>query len=319
MKYVIFSPRNNSGGVIALHVLCKYLEEQGENAKIFYMNRYYYKKGRHLLYWLHYPVFLFRDRLFCFLTKLLGEGKIKKYKTNSIIGCKRKWLPFVGKNTIVIYPDLVYGNPLRAKKVVRWLLYFYGSFYPDADDSWGENFGKNDLVFCYRKIFNDKRLNPTERMLCTPFFDLDLYKRTNFGKRKGKCYIIRKGSNRTDLPNSFDGIIIDNLSEKEKVKVLNECEQCISYDTHTAYSTIAAICGCVSVVVPENGKTRADYLNGGEIGFGRAYGFDEKEIQYAVDTQSKAHDYYLQLNNEGKDSALRFICECEKYFFEEKK
>ena len=86
---------------------------------------------------------------------------------------------------------------------------------------------KNNLFVCYRQQFNDEVLNPDRYELHTPYFDLDLYRRSNYGDRHGICYIIRKGKNRDDLPNTFDGPIIDDMSEERKVEIFNECEKCI--------------------------------------------------------------------------------------------
>ena len=143
---------------------------------------------------------------------------------------------------------------------------------------------------------------------------MDLYKQTNFGERSGKCYVLKKGDWRVNPEDVQDGIVIDNLSEKEKVKVFNECEYCISYDTQTAYSGIAAICGCVSIIVPEQGKTREDYLSNGEVGYGCAYGFDDYEIEFARKTRSKVKEYYSKRNVQSKESVNQFIMECGKYF-----
>ena len=146
------------------------------------------------------------------------------------------------------------------------------------------------------------------------YYDLDLYKRTNYGHREGTCYIIRKGANRDDLPKSFDGPVIDDLPEREKVAVMNQCEFCVSYDMQTCYTSIAAICGCTSVMIPEKGKTWNDYKGPGEKHYGVALGFDEAEIEYAKETASKVLETYKQENQEGKDAAGKFAQECIKYF-----
>ena len=213
------------------------------------------------------------------IVKKLKKWFQQEYVFDEPIKCPSRILPYVDKDTIVVYPDVVYGNPLRAKKVVRWFL-FHNRF-PDSPDAYGDK----DLFFCYREIFNDYKLNPSCRKLCLSYFDQNLYKRTNFGERAGNCYIVRKGKNRKDLPKEFDGPVVDNLPENEKVKVFNRCKFCYDYDTQTFYDTIATVCGCIPIVVMEPGKTKADYVGKGDKDWGRAFGNSPEEIDKAVKTR----------------------------------
>lgn len=300
MKFVIVTPRQKWGGAIALHVLYQNLINSGHDATIFYTEVYSYKKSllKRINYWRKWL-------LYC-----LGDYKEQKKEPYDwpIKKVRRKYIPFVSKDTIVIYPDTVYGNPLKAKKVVRYFLY-YNRFSND-DNAYGDN----DLFICYRKQYNDWKLNPNGYELQTSYFDLDLYKRTNIGERHGTCYIIRKGKNRTDLPISFDGPIIDDMTEENKVSIFNSCERCISYDTQTAYSSIAAMCGCVSIVVPEKGKGRNDYLTDDDVVYGVAYGFSDDEIAYAMNTANRVKELYEKQNAKGIEEVKKFVNICEEYF-----
>lgn len=308
MKFVIVSPRQSAGGPIVLHALCKYLIELGYDSKIFYSEVWEYKQKNKYRYWCKWFRRTVRDAFKCFRARVLKQksSKLNGYIDESVRGCPRKYLPFVDDDTIVVYPEIMYGNPLNAKKVVRWFLY-----HNRFDDS---AYGEKDLFICYREVFNDWRLNPKGLILQTPYFDLDKYKQYNFGDRKGICYIVRKGSKRPDLPKKFDGIVIDNLLEEEKVKVFNECEYCISYDTQSSYSQIAAICGCISIVVPEQGKYKEDYVSGDEFVYGVGYGFSLQEREYAIDTKSLVKKYYETLNKSGMNNTEKFIKYCEYAF-----
>ena len=201
------------------------------------------------------------------------------YNYNPVPEVKRKYLPIVDDETIVVYPEIIYGNPLGAQNVVRWLLYFY----PYRGDT--SAYSINDLVFAYRKVFNDDVLNPECRLCKVQNFDDQLYRRSNYGERHGTCYILRKGWDRKDLPSHFDGPIIDNRSEKEIVEIFNKCKYCISYDTQTFYSNIASICGCISIVMLEKGKERKDYVTEDDAAYGLAYGDSAEEIEYAIQTR----------------------------------
>lgn len=296
MKFVIVSPQQVCGGPIVLHALCKHLCDLGHDARILYSlgfgcgNKGLISRANYYRKWLQYVL------------------KLKPLAYEPVKGCRATWFPFVGKDTIVVYPETMFGNPLGAKKIVRWLLYHYR--FKQTPGAYHEK----DLFVAYRDIFNDKELNPQGYLVKTPYFDLDTYKRYNFGERKGTCYIIRKGAKRPDLPQSFDGVIIDKMSEQEIVRIFNECKYCVSYDTQTAYSSIAALCGCISVVIPEEGKRKEDYLTNSEKKYGVAWGFSEAEIQYALETQHLVEKVYLDFNRSGKDSARNFVEICENYF-----
>lgn len=309
-KFVIVTFRQGRGGTIVLHALQKYLTELGFNAKVLIIGFL----PQDMFSYTNYLKFLYNDTKNIIKSKFLGKKafnipKYQEYVNVPIKKFKRKLLPFVGKNTVVVYPEVMKGNFLNAKNVVRWLLSF-SDFKPGEYD-------ENDLFVCYRKIFNDSKLNPNEYTLCTPFMDFDLYKQTNFGERKGKCYIIRKGASRPDIPKDFDGVIIDDLLEKDKVKVFNECEYCISYDSQTAYNSIAAICGCIPIIVTEKGKTRSDYLKDDDKNYGIAYGFSEDEINYAKSTLKLAKKDYEDLMIKAKEETKNFVEICKKHFFGE--
>lgn len=230
---------------------------------------------------------------------------LRGYVDVSVEGCKRKYLPFVDDDTIVVYPEIIRGNFLKAKNVVRWFLFF--NRFPNDENA----YGKNDLIFSYSKKFNDPKLNPECRICTVSYFNWNLYKRTNFGTREGTCYIVRKGANRPDLPDKFDGPVIDKFSERGKVDQFNKCKYCVSYDMYTAYSSIAAMLGCISIVIPEPGKTKQDY--GGER-LGVAFGFDEAEIEHAQSTLDELAERYRNNEKRNRENVKFFIEECRKYF-----
>ena len=314
MRVVILSPRQDGGGSIVLHLLCKELQNIGIDSKILYIDGVYSLQSRsNVIYWARWILFNFKDvikRILYVGSKFFLKDKIlfKGYFYEPIKGCKRLWLPFIDSETIVVYPDVVYGNVLNAKNVVRWFLYF--NRFPNDKNAYGER----DLFFCYREIFNDYQLNPDCRCLWFQNFDFGLYKQTNFGERNGCCYVVRKGIERSDLPKRFSGPIIDDWDEELKVQELNKCKYCYFYDTQTFYTAIAAVCGCIPVVVLEPGKTKDDYLGVGEHPVGVAYGDSEEEITYAINTREECIRYLVKANNSNADSAEYFIDLCRSYF-----
>lgn len=314
MKFVIVTTRQKYGGAIVLHTLCKCLTEQGYDASVFYVAGNYYSRRKRIRFWVRHILFAVIDFWKAYLVKRNGEEKylnktaFEGYVNVAVKGCRQKFWPRVGKDTVVVYPDIVHGNFMGAKHVVRWLLYY--NRYHDK-----EAYGKGDLFVAYREVFNDETLNPEKRILSLVHFDLDLYRQTNFGPREGRCYIVRKGKSRKDLPEKFDGPVIDSLPEQEKVRVFNRCEYCISYDTQTSYSEIAALCGCISVVIPEEGKSWRDYRLSDEERYGQAFGFAEEELNWAQKTRDKIKGRYVRMNKEGIFAAQNFVKLCRDYFY----
>lgn len=289
-RIIIVRPHSVSGGALVLAALCRLLRERGIDARLFDIHveptrrtklwKFWYSWIKHVLRFLIYP-------LWCRFINNPNSPRYKIYQIFSrepIEGVKLQWNPFFSrKNTVVLYPEKVYGNFLKARHVVRWLLYY--NPYPNDEKA----YGKDDLVIAFRSIFNDKKLNPKGYQLQISWFNNQLYKQYNYGKREGNCYIIRKGANRNDLPTHFDGPVIDSLSEEEKVQVLNKCAYCYSYDLQTFYSAIAAVCGCLSIVVLEPGKRKEDYYSISELEAvkGIALGDSPEERRNALATRSK--------------------------------
>lgn len=311
LKFIIVSPLKYSGGTIVLHTLCRNLIELGYNARMYYVGntnlncskiilnlRHLKNNFTYYINKLFFKIGVFRNK---YVSVEFYKGSIKR-------GTKIKFFNFVlnKKNTVVVYPEVYNGTCFNKTKNVRWFLYFNRH---QNSTTW---YNSSDFFICYRPIFNDKELNPEMNTLYLSYYDLDLYKRYNYGERTGNCYIIRKGKNRDDLPENFDGYVVDDLDEFEKVKVFNECEQCICYDTQTAYSSIASLCGCKTIVIPEKNKTRRDYLGENDLGYGISFGFDDGEMKYAEKTRDLLYNEFIRINKDSIIETKKFIELCNK-------
>lgn len=299
-SFLIVSPPQFWGGPVVLHLLCRMLADYGYESKVFLLRMDVgYPRSRQELLQQYLP----------FMNNK-GEQNLDSQQ-GSVKGCELTNWPYVDDDTIVVYPEVIFGNPLAAKHVVRWFL----NVNPYTGIYIGEQpHGKDDLFICYVQQFNDIGLNPTGRQVELLHFNYDVYKRTNYGYREGSCFIIRKGNTRSDLPSSLPGIIIDALSEEEKVEVLNKCKYCYSYDTHTLYAVVAAVCGCVSIVVPEPGKKREDYLDSDEKGWGIAYGDSPEEIEFACKTQKELHEWLDAFKVSNHENIRKFLAYCKEHF-----
>ena len=309
---IIVTSKGKGGGHIALALLCKLLIKRGYNAKVYYVHDFPDENVDQQWFWKR-SIKMAINRC----CEKLGLPPIYKkvppieysspdcdYTPIGIL--PEKIFPFFNKKkTIVVYPEVVYGNFLRAKNVVRWLL--FKNRYKDVEGA----FGKDDLVICYRQIFNDWELNPEGYQVRLAHFDTSMYRQYNFEPRSGKCYLLRKGRTRADLPEEFDGPVIDyGMWEKDIVDIFNSCKYCYIYDTQTFYAKIAAVCGCIPIVVPEPGKSREDYLGKTDTRIpGVAYGDSDEEIMYAVSTRNELLESldYRQMNEDSIDIFIKAI------------
>lgn len=303
-RFLIVSPHQCGMGPVVLHLLSRMLADLGYDARVFRLR----VDAPHISipcsrqeFLRHYLPFMRRN-----------HKEIMDSQDGAVKGCVLTDWPYVDDDTIVVYPEIVFGNPLAAKHVVRWFLNinrFKGEF------AGAQPYGKNDLFICYADVFNDYQLNPSGRKVELLYFNHDVYKRWNYGHREGNCFLIRKGINRTDLPSSVPGVIIDDLSEEEKVKVLNRCKYFFSFDTHTAYLNVAAICGCLPIVIPEPGKKREDYLGRNVKGWGIAYGTSIDELEFARRTHKEMIEYIESFNIKNRENVQKFIAYCREYFY----
>ncbi|RZL04453.1 MAG: hypothetical protein EOP36_00105 [Rubrivivax sp.] len=293
--YIIYSwgYSDEHGGLMALHKLCDVLNKSGEEA-------YMWPQHEKL------PPRFARIRAWWYALKY----KIQPHKRKHFALNPNYDSPIapIGKlkDAIVIYPEIISGNPLRAKRVVRWFLNKPGRLNVHT------NYSPDDLCFCYQETFNDPELNPEGRQLIIISVMDDVYKQTHFGPRSGTCYILRKGRHRVVDPAALDGPIIDGLSHQDIARIFNECDYCISYDSYSMYSAYAAMCGCKSIVVPEPGIDKQQWQPVEEMTYGIAYGTDD--VESAMQTRDKMMATYARLVEDNFKSVRNFTRECEKRF-----
>lgn len=283
-----------SGGALVLHYLCHYLNMCGYRAVLWHSG----KLPRGGNGWRRTSLYY-----------LKGLNRIRKgiRRTSPTLNTPLASDKDV-ENGIVIYPEVVKDNPLRASRVVRWFLHKPGYHTSNL------NYGKNELYVYYQSAFNE----PPDRGVATSEFYfpvvLECFKQTNCGERSGTCYILRKGRNRAIHHDINSGTVIDNLPHNEIAALFNRSEYCISYDMYTFYSTYAALCGCKSIVVPQPGMSKETWLPEEHRRFGVAYG--EEDLAWAISTRPKllAH---LQLEKQKTLATVgKFADKCLRFFSE---
>jgi len=197
MKYVIFAPweyRPTSGGHIYLHRLVKNLCDLGQDVTIL------------------------EDCGFECNAKVV---KIWKGET----------LTYDKDNTIVIYPEIMEGNPLEAKRVIRWILY---DVKPEVEATWRES----DYYFYNLPNFKTIRQEKTKNILTAFSFDFTPVIKE---KTKDACILLRKKAPERLV---FHADIIQDFCEQ-----VAPYEIFYTHDDATFYSEIAYLCGCRSIIL----------------------------------------------------------------------
>ena len=210
-------------------------------------------------------------------------------------------------NAVVIYPEGIQGNPLNAKNVVRWIL--GPSHQHDA-----ETYSKSDLVYWYMDYYYNDYLGQKDNQLFISEFHDDIF--TNaYHERSGSCYTIRKSKPTLNI-HPEDSIFIPfnaagNLTGL--AELFNRTERFYCYDNYTFLFTQAAMCGCISIVIPDGTKTKDEWLNGSRLyKYGIAYG--EDDISRALATLPLMFKEIDQMKLEMNEEVIKFIEHCQNYF-----
>ena len=152
-------------------------------------------------------------------------------------------------NSIVIYPEIVHGNPLNGKKVIRYILAQPGtmgfgtpetnSFKPGPVD-----FNANDELYVFSKVY-DKWNSNDNHILFLPIINLHIFKNQE-KKRTKKAFYVGKGVNLNKHPKETEELFRGNDTKDQQglANYLNECEVLYVYDNLSAIMECARLCGC---------------------------------------------------------------------------
>lgn len=298
-RYIVFAPSYtpDAGGIIVLHKLCHLINSAGFDAFIYP--------------W--FPQFKINKKdcsdLLMLARNIVGS-MFRKYKTNLSFNTPL-FAGDIEDSDIVIYPEIVFGNPLKAKHVVRWLLNKPGHFTGDIYYGPHELYFKFDhgLVddFCF---YNSKLSDVLLNVWHVP---CEIYNESGVSlNRAGTAYSIRKGTNKPHDCHPDDAILIDGMSHESIAEVFKKVKQFISYDTYSAYSTFAVMCGCESIVVPDEGKSKHEWYPDVVKRYGLAYGFDD--LDFARNTRKLKLEHISSMEKSNTASVISFINETMDYF-----
>ncbi|MEN9807778.1 MAG: hypothetical protein RL756_2298 [Pseudomonadota bacterium] len=285
-NYLVYagSYNENNGGALYMHNLVHTLNSLGEKAFLWPAR-----------YPLRHPSFRnwFR-REWNFFTK--------PYFVNPELDTPVASRDDLNNASVVIYPEIILGNPLRARNVVRWLLY-----NPKLHTHY--RFGPDEMFFRVGEFCDVPELTGGAPDLFMWTVNR-VYRNEHRPDRKGVCYMLRKGKNKPRIPETEveSAIQVDGLSHAELNEVFNRCDTFYSYDEATMYSQYAALCGCLSVVVPGLFGSRAEWVQNHKLAsLGVAYGTSPEELEHARMSRDKVREMLQQQENESVESVRRFV------------
>jgi hypothetical protein len=278
------------GGAIVLHRLVDRLNGMGEKA-------YVYPRAKQFRY-SQLPKFKPRTRFIEWYRNKTAPYKAQKNfcinpDFETPIADKK-----ILKEAIVVYPETVDGNPLRSKRVVRWLLHKPGFFLPWV------RFSLNELTYFYNPGFAEGVVGvDQENHLRVTWLRSDVYFDRKLSNRSGACRLIRKGrlTGLSEVPEGDNAILIDDMTHEEKADVFNKTKVLYSHDPFTQYTTYAAMCGCIPVVIPQLDKSLHNEFTNRRDRWGVAYG--EEQIDWALETRGKLLDK-ISKDKETEDEML---------------
>ena len=237
-KFVIAAPpySHQSGGIMVLHQLCDALNGLGYETAI----AFFHSGVAPNFQW------AFTNIPTCYGPNL----RRKMLPLDDADGTLKAML----ENGVVVYPDLIVGNPLGAKNVVRYLL--YKNFEYSGLES-------GEFVLSFSKLYHSK----ADAYLFHPFRDPNLHAvgAAHWSERTMDCTYFGKGPNFTTCSRIPDTVVISRTWPEDKNQLgilLRQCRYFFTWDGATATNLDAIACGAVPVLLHEEQISAAEYALG---------------------------------------------------------
>ena len=211
------------------------------------------------------------------------------------------------ENCIVIYPEGTQYNPLNSKNVVRWIL-------GPPDNNVMLTWNKSDMILWYMDYYYNELVGQRDNQMFVTETHCDIFYNHNI-KRSGSSYCIRKCKDPKFI-HPDDSIFVPYHAAGNLVKLakqFNQIEKFYCYDNYTFLYVQAALCGCISIVIPDGSKTKQEWLNGSRLNqYGIAYG--EDDIGRAQETLPLLMQEIKQVDLDTKQQIHIFINKCKELF-----
>lgn len=269
--YYVYAPdyRRTSSGIRVMHMLCDALIRSGHEA---------YVTARVLS-----PEFM---------TPQLSESVVEAHRAQ-------------GVEPIVIYPEVVDGNPLNGRIVVRYILNRPGFIEGNGQ------FAEDDILYAYSKDLLQPEMQP-DRIMFLPPFDLEVFRLPDDpGKRiPGKvCYYKgRRGELNLDPallpPDAIEITPHWPATWEEMADLFQTCERFYCCGS-SALAAEAGLCGCLTVVIVDDDAPRISVSETQSPG--AAWGNSSEELERAQKTLPEVRDIWLKYQEDFWPALDHFI------------
>lgn len=260
--YYIYAPdyRRNSSGIRVLHMLCDALIRSGYEAYV--------------------------------VAKVLSPEFMTPRLTDEVIQAHRAQ----GVEPIAVYPEIIDGNPLKLDVVVRYILNRPGFLRGGSD------YGVDDIFFAYSRDLLQEAM-PEDQVMLLPPFDLNVFcpPKDPSKRVKGKvCYYLGRSREHHIDPALLPSDAIEitpqwPASWEEMADLFQQCEMFYCCGS-SALATEAGLCGCLTVVLVEEGAPKIGVSEAKSPG--AAWGTSPDELAHARQTLSQVRDVWMKLQSD---------------------
>lgn len=201
------------------------------------------------------------------------------------------------KSAVVIYPEVVVGNPLRFQNVARLILY-----YPGLNGGM-KQYHESEVLFTHSPMFY-----PEIPVLTVPWLDTTIFYDDKSPKTQDCCFV-HKGGRFREISET-DGLLEINMdypkTRNELADLLRTTKTLYSYDNCSALLEEAVLCGAEVKIITEDGIED----------FHSTYKQDTKNFQQQLDvfieiTQNL--DYRGKIERMSFSEFKKYLYACYKY------
>lgn len=191
---------------------------------------------------------------------------------------------------------------LNMRNIVRYLLY-----KPNNQ----KKYGFNELIIQHGKSFTVRTNYECSLSIKPMVSKLNFWEDMGLNRSDENIILKKKGDEKQSIE-VYQGVELDGLInsetpydeiEKKLKELFNKYKKFITYDNDTFHSVQAALCGAISIVIPDGRLTEKEWRSSNNLReWGIAYGDTEEQIDFAIRTREKLiENFNNQITKGDKD------------------